>query len=359
MSVDTESQTTTVDATQTSAAPDSVDSSTTTTTESTGDVQGASINADGSIRNSEALREGSSTKPDTTSHTPQEGTGTAAPPAPAVNYQARLAEVEARYKALRSGYDQGQQQLKQFQGVDPKAVADWQKQQEAAQQAQLKIWHPKNPQNVQFAGTRAKLDAYRTQLQGAKTPEARAAIEATVPAIFSQDEQTSIREWEAHKAQTMDRFASDPDSFIQELLESKLQSTIDGRFQTLTKEQAAVHDVESWFTNPANAPIAQKYAAEMRQALTDNVPWPYVRQMAIDRFRLEGAQSREGAVDQKAAMAKAQLQAQKKNASITRDGKTTPKDTIARQVFAMAKEKKWPANDPRILTEITRLSKQQ
>lgn len=359
MSVDTESQTTTVDATQTSAAPDSVDSSTTTTTESTGDVQGASINADGSIRNSEALREGSSTKPDTTSHTPQEGTVTAAPPAPAVNYQARLAEVEARYKALRSGYDQGQQQLKQFQGVDPKAVADWQKQQEAAKQAQLKIWHPKNAANGTFGQTRTKLDMYRSQIQAAKTPEERATIEATANTLFTPQERDNIREWEGHKAQRLDAIAADEDAWFMEKLEKLGMSKVTEHVQKFSQEQAAVHDVETWFTNPANAPIAQKYAAEMRQALTDNVPWPYVRQMAIDRFRLEGAQSREGAVDQKAAMAKAQLQAQKKNASITRDGKTTPKDTIARQVFAMAKEKKWPANDPRILTEITRLSKQQ
>ena len=355
MSIDTAEATDTVASTPTSDTSTGDQSSQTdTSTQDTGDVQSASINADGSIRNPEALnRADSSTTPDTTSHTPQ--TGTDAPPA--VNWQERATQLEQRYKALQGGYTRGQEQLKQFAGVDPAAVAAFKKQQADADAAKLKIWHPKNPQNAQFAGTRAKLDLYRSQLQGAKTPEARAMIEATAQTSFTPDEMTSIREWEGHKAQIMDRFASDPDSFIQELLDKKLESTIDGRFQTLATNRAATQDVERWFTNPQNAPIVSKYALEMRQALTDKVPWPYVRQMAMDRFRLEGVQSREAQASSKEAMAKAQIQAQKKNATITRDSKTVPKDTIAKQVHELAKKNKWDINDPRRWTETQRLTK--
>lgn len=355
MSIDTAEATDTVASTPTSDTSAGDQSSTGTSTQDTGDVQSASIDADGSIRNADALsKAGSSTTPDTTSHTPT----TTGIPAPApVNWQERATQLEQRYKALQGGYTRGQEQLKAYAGVDPAAVAAFKKQQADAETAKLKIWHPKNPQNAQFSGTRAKLDLYRSQLQGAKTPEARAAIEASANSSFTPDEMTSIREWEGHKAQVMDRFASDPDSFIQELLEKRLESTIDGRFQTLATNQAATQDVERWFTNPSNAPVVTKYAVEMRQALQDKVPWPYVRQMAMDRYRLEGVQSREAQASSKEAMAKAQIQAQKKNATISRDGKTVPKDTIAKQVHELAKKNGWGVNDPRRWTEIQRLTK--
>ena len=360
MAIDAATETDTVSSTETSDnAVGDQSSQTDNSSQATGDVQSApQIAADGSIANAEALKAGSSTKPDTTSHTSETGVPQAAPAAAApIDWQARTAQLQEQYKRLQAGYTQGQQQLKQFQGVDPDAVAAFKKQQEAAAQAALKIWHPKNPQNTQFAGTRAKLDAYRSQIQAAATPEARAAIEATASTLFTPQERESIREWEGHKAQVMDRFASDPDSFIEELLEKKLQSTIDNRFQTLSREQQATEDVQRWMNAPANIPIRDKYAPEMMQALKDNVPWPYVRQMAMDRFKLEGAQSREGQVDQKAAMAKAQIQAQQKNASIQRDGKATPKTNVARQVFEMGKKGKWALNDPRYLTETARLTK--
>lgn len=310
------------------------------------------IAEDGSIKvDSLPGTQESSTTLNTTLQTPKTET-------PARNWEAEVAAAEKRIRDLQSGYGRVQNDLhqirQQYQGVDPAAVAQWRQAQEAAKQQNLPVWNAKNPANASFQQDLARWKGYKEAYQRADTPEKKQILAETLGASFTPEAQSRLREWEQHQASFSERFAMDPNGTIAEIVQEQVQ-------QQLSQHDITVQantQVTQWFQDPANKPIIETYAPQMRQALADGVPWPYVRQMAVFKAQLERSQSREGEVDKTVAQARAQQAALRQKTAITRDGKTSPTKDVAAEVRRIAKEKGWRPDDPRLFELTHRLSTQ-
>lgn len=356
MAIDSAESTDTVDTTpgttdsgmvdQAASAPES-------SPDTTGTTQGA-IAEDGSI-NVDSLQsdQGSSTTPDTTLQTPDTGQ------APVRNWEAELAAEKKRVHDLQSGYSRAKNDLNQirqtYQGVDPRQVAEWQRAQAQAKQQNLPVWNSKNPSHQNFQGTLAKWKGYKEAFNRAQTVEQKQVLKDTLGTGFSQSEQQQIDDWEKHQVGFAERFAMDPNGTIAEIVQEQVQNQL----QQHQQQTESSTEVKGWFEDPANSQVIQTYAPQMQKALADGVPWQYAKQMALDRARIERSQSREGDVDKIAAQARAQQAALRKNATISRDGRTAPVKDVAAEVKRIVKEKGWASNDPRVYDLVNRLSTQK
>lgn len=294
---------------------------------------------------------GSSTNPDTTSQTPKPD----AAAAPQRDWQAELAKAEKQAADWRAKHNQSSNQLHdyrtKYEGVDPQAVRQWKEQQAKAERENLPVWNRQHPNNQGFQQVRSKFALYQSAMQKAETPEERAVLQKTLGAQFTQQDAEQIKAFDEHRAKMLDSFATDPEGTIEEIVDRRVQSRLKDEQMTMQ----ATSEVEGWMTAPENKDIVTKYGPQMLDALRQGNNWAFVRQMAIDRAKLEGLQSRVGPADKAAAQARAQSDLAKRKATHSRDGAVKPQRDIAAEVRRVMKEKGWRHDHPGVIELIERL----
>lgn len=293
---------------------------------------------------------GSSTSPDTTSQTPDK--------APVQrDWQAELSKAEKQAADWRAKHNQSSNQLHDYRtkyaDVDPDAVRKWKAANARAEKENLPVWHKDNPKNHEFKGSLSKFKTYQAAMAKADTPEKKAFLQETMGALFSQSEAEQIQKFDEHRQQFAEQFAMDPHGTIADIIRSEMR----GEIQTERMEMQATDEVNQWMTAPDNQPIVQKYGPQMLEALNRGNQWEFVRQMAMDRARLEGLQSRVGTADRTTAHARAQSDLAKRKAVVTKDGAIKPQRDIAAEVQRVMKEKGWGPNHPGVMDLIEKLQK--
>lgn len=348
MSLDQEADTDTTQASN--ANPDPADTAADTASQDSGtqDAEESSTTAPPAApQNDEGS---SSTSSDTTLQTADRQEGDAAHSQ--VDWQAEKAKYEKRVADLRAAQSRAANELHQYRqkykDIDPdaarKALAQSQKQ-------EYQPWHPKSPENRSFSAVKDSWERYKRSVQNAKTPEARAALQETFGATFTQKEAQQIEAWEQHKAQDAERRASDPE-YEREMRREEMREELRQEMQAV-REEAAVAD---WFSNQANQPIVDKYRDEMIQLMNEGWHWPQVQRYIEAKSKADGLQSRVGGAEVKAAAARAQQSALKSNAKASRDPAQAPvgKLDFAKMGFDYAKKMGLSPTHERVLAYVAK-----
>ncbi len=306
----------------------------------------AGVDAATGSEEAQAEDPGSSTTPDTTS---QSSKPTDQAAAPQRDWQAELAKAEKQAADWRAKHNQSSNQLHQYRqqyaDVDPDAVRKYKAATAKAEKENLPIWHRDNPKNQQFKQTRSNFKMYEDAMRRADTPEKKALAQELLGPSFSQQDAEAIQAHRAHKEQFLERFAEEG----YEAMRDEVRAQIREEMQNEREEIHATDEVQGWMTATENQPIVQKYGPQMLEALQQGNQWAFVRQMALDRARLEGLQSRVGTADKTSAHARAQSDLAKRKAVVSKDGNIKPQRDIAGEAMRIAKEKGWAPNDGRII----------
>jgi hypothetical protein len=287
-------------ATSTPAAPSPVEAA-----DSSGPASAATqANADGSLTPANTTLQAANKQP------------TQAP----VNWEQRYSELRKREAEITRQNQQYQQQFQQYQGIDPNAVRAWQQAQQRSQAEQLPVWNRNNPNNPRFQQTLAKFSAYKAAMGRAATPEAKQVVRETLGAEFSNDEVQAVQQWENHQQQFQANFAADPTGTIAGIVNQQVQQAIYQNQQKVVAEQS----VGSWFDDPSNKTIVERYGREMMDALRNN-QWTMVRDYYVNKAKFDGLQSRVGEADKAVTAAKEKDRLLQGAASVTRDPKVQTK----------------------------------
>ncbi len=330
-----------------------LDQSTATSSETqqTDTQDGAGVDAGTGSEEAQTEIPGSSTTPDTTSQTTQDKTSAA----PQRDWQAELAKAEKQAADWRSKHNQSSNQLhqyrQQYDGVDAKTVKEWRSAQQLAEQRNLPAWDRRNPAHQGFQQTLSQFKTYQSAMAKADTPEKKALLQETMGSMFTQDQAQQIKAWDDHRGQFTEQFAMDPRGTIADIIRSEMRAEIENE----RAEVQANDEVNGWMTADENQPVVQKYGQQMLDALKQGNQWPFVRQMALDRARLEGLQSRVGTADKTTAHARAQSDLRKKETVVTKDGRIKPQRDIAAEALRIGKEKGWSSNDGRYIDLLEKL----
>lgn len=307
---------------------------------------------------------GSSTNPDTTSQNTNAGAGnaqqaTAQPVKTAEQWQAELEGLKRDNATWRAKHNQSSNSLhqmrQQYNGVDPEAVRKWNEAQKAAADQKLPVWDKRNPGNQGFRSTLTQFKSYQQAMAKADTPEKKALLQETMGSLFSQDQAQQLREWDDFRAKFHEDFAMDPRGTLSEIIKDELRSELQNERMT----QEADHEVNSWMTDPANKQIVSQYGPQMLDALTRGNQWSFVRQMAIDRAKLDALQSRVGTADKAAAQGRAVTDLAKQKAVHKRDGAVRPQKDPVAEADRIAKEKGIDFNHPEYFNILDRITKTQ
>jgi hypothetical protein len=249
-----------------------------------------------------------------------------------------------------------QSQLQQYQGIDPRTIAEFRKQQEEAKASKLPMWSAKHPEHGQFSDLKARWQqANQTyqRLAHGKTPEEQEQIRANVLADFSPQQQQVMREHAQHQRRFSERMAEDPEGTLAELIESRVGNMLSQREQQAHQRHSAEQSVGTWFQDQANSPVVDTQRDWMIQSLEAGVPWTIVRLEAENRH----LRSQVGASTAKALSAEERSRLAKGNAAITRDPVTAPVITDSYEyAVKTAREKGIEVGGPRWLEHIVSLN---
>ncbi len=317
---------------------------------------GAGVDAGTGSEDAQPEDPGSSTTPDTTSQTSKPTDQSAAPQR---DWQAELAKAEKQAADWRAKHNQSSNQLHQYRqqyaDVDPDAVRKYKAATAQAEKAQLPLWHKDNPRNSEFKNARSNFKMYKSAMSRAETPEERALAQKLLGPAFSQQDAESIKSYEAHQQQQLEKLADDFDGTVEEVVDRRVEMLFERKMQEREMNFEANQEVNGWMTAAENKPIVDKYGPQMLEALQQGNQWQFVRQMALDRAGLESLQSRVGTADKTSAHARAQSDLAKRKAVVSKDGNIKPQRDIAAEAMRMAKEKGWAPTDGRIIDLIEKL----
>lgn len=300
------------ESTETTATSDSSSPASTTATStdaapvSAGTTDGAGPAS--AATQTEVVGKDPSTTPDTTLQNAKQ----AAP-----NWEQRYGDLRKREAELTRQLQQREAQMQQFRGVDPNAVRAWQMAQRRAQQENLPVWNPQNPNNARFQQTQAKWQAYKAAMGRAQTPEQREVIKSTLGAEFAPEEVRAVQEWENHQRQFQERMAADPYGAIATVFDQRIQQAIQSHIQRQQAEQT----VGQWFQDKANADVIQRYGQQMMAALQQGNSWNMVRDYYANQVKLDSVQSRVGDASKAETAAKEKERLLQGQAAVTRDPK--------------------------------------
>jgi len=342
-----------------SAASDDLDSTTNLgsedsqddgTQDSDGDTATSAPSKTGSADDSD----GSSTTVDTTLQTTE----------PEKDWKVEYEKAQARINDLRSGYTRKTTEhdnfRKQYDGVDAEAVRKFKAEQERAVQANLPVFNPKHPEHAVFKDTLVRYKQYKQAVSNAATPEAKEAIKEALGGTFSAKEADQIRSWEVQQQQYNELAAMDPRAAHAQLIREEAQAIFDERMDQMWKQQEEhqiANDVRSWMEAPANVPLVAKYRDRMLNCLAKGYGWEAVKELLPFWEREGGLQSRVTDVERKSATVRAQQDAIKAKASITRDPATTQVDpqSAYKKGLEYAKKHGLPWDHPRVLTYVDKV----
>lgn len=266
--------------------------------------------------------EGSSTTQDqpTTTDQPQ---GT---PAPAANpwesdenpYRKRFNDVLGNGQRL---YQEVQEFRKKYDGIDPdlaRKALEQHKHQESM--AKLKPWNKGHEGYDKFQTVKNRASEYRRMQQHADTPEKQALLKDMAASMFAPEELGLVQEYEQDRTALVSQFAEDPRGFISELVQPAIQEAI-SQYEQFQKSSS---QTASWFNDPGNQPLLDKYAPDMYRIMDPNVP---ARDKAIEVARLkaenESLKARLMSSSETEAMAAAQV-GNRSRAAATTTVRNTP-----------------------------------
>lgn len=257
---------------------------------------------------------------------------------PVHDWQKRHKDLEREFQRRTQQLKQYQNQLRQYEGIDPGAIRQWQEQQAHAQRASLPQWDPSHPENSKFTALQERWSFGNKFLTAHQQHPAFEDMRNNMLAQFSPQERQQMQSWSQHQQAEIARFASNPAAH-QEMIRKEAAQVFQGEFQRLQQEsqeraQAESH-VDGWFKNPANKAVIANYGQAMFQALQQGQPWHIVQRDAeIAHYR---AQLGKG--NQTVAAAEEQRRLAKGNATITRDPATSPKADLYQEAVKLAKER--------------------
>lgn len=249
----------------------------------------------------------------------------------AVDYKKRYDELKGQYDRTVPQLRQYQERLRQFDGVDPNAVAQWREAQQRAQAEKLPRYAPQHPDHAGFQALRQKLDWARATIAKAP-PDKREEVKALVAQNFTEQEFAEIDQWEQYQREFTAHFAADPRGVIAREAQIVARQMV----EQVLQEREAHQSVGSWFQNQANAELAQRYGAEaQRMMVEEGMSWSRAREWMEMRARLDTLSNAAGKAVGLQAVAGAQTQQRKAAAAISAD----PKADRAVDPKAVAKER--------------------
>lgn len=329
---------------------DNTDSQDTSSTEA-----GTTDQADSSTEDSQNDGDGSSKTPDTTLQTAEKK----ADPAPVRDWEGELAAERKRVADQRQGYTrlatEHDKLKKSYEGIDPAAVQAWKQEQELAKNKNLAVWDKRNPSHAQFKTTLSRWKEYQQDYQNAKTPEEKALIEQMGARKFNAVDAQQIQQYQQHEAQFRESLAMDPRGTFADIAR-EVAAEVFGERQQLAQVQS---EVEGWMTDPANAPLVERYKPAMVDMLARNWPWEAVQLFVQKQSQLDGLQSRVVPAEKASASARAKENALKQRVTTTRDAGTKPiaANDVWKEGIKWGKSKGLPSNHPKVLAYMDELAK--
>lgn len=217
-------------------------------------------------------------------------------------YRKRFNDVLGNGQRL---YQEVQEFRKKYEGIDPeeaRKVLAMRKQQEEA--SKLKPWNKGHQAYDKFQTTRTRVAEYQRMRQAADTPEKQAFLKDMAAQTFSPEDFQQVQEYEQDRQQMIAQLTEDPRGFINELVQPIIQQSL-AQFEQFNQ---ARQQTTSWFNDPANQPLLDKYAPDMYRMMDPAVP---ARDKAIEVARLkaenEALKSRLMSSSEASAMAAAQV----------------------------------------------------
>lgn len=221
-------------------------------------------------------------------------------------------------------YQELQQLKKQYDGIDPelaRQALEARKRQEEA--SKLKPWNKGHESYEKFQAVRSRVSEYQRMLQSADTPEKQALVRELAGKTLRPEEIQQVQEYEADRQQLQAQLHEDPRGFVAELVGPMIQEAI-AQFEQF---QAARQQTTSWFSDPNNAPLVDRYAPDMYRMMDPSVP---ARDKAIEMARLkaenDALKARLSSTSETQAHAEAQQAARTRAAqgTVARAPSTTP-----------------------------------
>jgi hypothetical protein len=178
-------------------------------------------------------------------------------------------------------YQEVQKYRKQFDGIDPeqaRKALEMRKQQEEA--SKLKPWNKGHEAYDKFQAVRSRVSEYNRMRQAADTPEKQSLLKEMAGQMFRPEELQQVQDYETDRAQMVAQLTEDPRGFINDLVAPLIQQSL-AQFEQF---QAARQQTTSWFTDPNNQPLLDRYAPDMYRMMDPSVP---ARDKAIEVARLK------------------------------------------------------------------------
>ena len=211
----------------------------------------------------------------------------------------RLRQDNDRYSALGDPQEAAHQ-LQQFK--------------EQSAQQELKQWNPRSSEYSSFQALRAKADGVNQMINSAESPEARDAMIQAASGQFSTEDQATLNAFQEHNANTQRQLAEDPEGFLNNIIESRLEA----RFQEY-EQYKGQQDTTSQYLSE-NSELIDKYRDDFTHLIGGQGS---NRELALEfvQMKEEVAQYRAqfGKSLESQAQADAQGAAIKKSATVNRD----------------------------------------
>lgn len=248
-----------------------------------------------------------------------------------VDWKKRYDEIRRHHETqINPKLKQYEQQLKQYDGVDPHAVRQWREAQQRAQAEKLPRYSPQHPDHASFRKLREKLDWARDLI--AKAPDdKRGEVKALVSQNFSEQEYAEIASWENYQREFSAHFASDPQGVIAGVAQQVARQAV----EQVLQEREAVRRVEEWASRPESMALSEKYGDEaMKMMVEEGMTFARAREWMEMKAKLDALSNTAGHAAALQASASAQFNQRKAAAAISADPKADrqvdPKE-VARQ----------------------------
>jgi len=234
---------------------------------------------------------------------------------PVVDWEKRYNDQQTYLGQRASEIHSLQQQVSQYADLgDPQQAAQQLQQfREQSEKSQLKAWNSRSPEYSNFQTVRARADALN-QMVNSANPEDRDAILRTASGQFSADEQAMLGAYNDHNAHTQRQMAEDPEGFINNIIEDRIQS----RFQEYEQYKGQEATTNQYITQ--NSDLIDRNREDFMHIIGDQgdrstLALEYVQMKEeLAQLRANVGQSLESQVQ-----AEAQSTATKKSATVKRD----------------------------------------
>lgn len=269
---------------------------------------------------------------DTRNAIPQDNAATTQPDP----FEKRYKDQEAFVTRLSQERAQLTNQLKQYQGIDPREYTQLQQQvQQLRQQAdaiKAKPWHPTHPDSQT---TNARIQSMRSFVQDRQAIMSRqdldangknAAIQALAESRrLTPDDERVYKEFEATTENDRQTARNDPRSFTTSVVQEMIAPAFQQMMQQYEQFQANKQYVQDFTSNPQNAPLLQSQRDTMLRALDPSVSRTELAQeLAAAKYEAEQLRKKLTMDAESVHSAEAQQDATRTGATYRRDARNTP-----------------------------------